>query len=226
MNFDDSIKFTPVQINGNTRLFKGKLNMNFRASVDPYAVNSNGARINRLEYNNSGKIARLTNAGFSTGMRFQGGSSKKGAAQQEETPPSEVLPAAIAPTPDQYDTFSQDYGEYVDFSIPWSVTMNYNFNYNKILNDKPASIIQTLRLNGDLSLTPKWKITFSTGYDIKNMKVTTSNMSIYRDLHCWEMRLTAIPFGKYKSFNFQINVKSSLLRDLKYEKRIPWQDNF
>ena len=135
------------------------------------------------------------------------------------------MPTSVAPgMPDQYDNYEQqNYGQYVDFNIPWSLNFSYDFNYTK--RTGPSTVIQTLRMNGDFSLTPKWKIGFSTGYDLKNSKVTTSNMSIYRDLHCWEMRLTAIPFGRYKSFNFQINVKSSLLRDLKYDKRIPWQDN-
>ncbi len=198
--------------------------MNFRGSFDPYASDSLGKRINRLEYSKTGRLGRLTNMGFSMGMRFQGGSQSQG--NQGDTGGEEVMPASLTPGNDnnQLDTFQEDYyGQYVDFEIPWSLTMNYDFNYTK--NIGPSNIIQTVRLNGDLSLTPKWKIGFSTGYDLKSLQVTTSNMSIYRDLHCWEMRLTAIPFGKYKSFNFQINVKSSMLHDLKYEKRIPWQDN-
>ncbi len=223
MNFDDSIMFQPVSITGNTKLLKGKLNINFRGSADPYAIDSDGRRINKLEYEKSGKIARLTNMGFSMGMRFQGGSEKK-STEATATQGEEVMPASLTPAGGEVGNLNQDYGDYVDFSIPWSVTTNYDFNYSK--NRGSVNVVQTLRLNGDLSLTPKWKIGISTGYDLKNSKVTTSNMSIYRDLHCWEMRLTAIPFGRYKSFNFTINVKSTLLRDLKYDKRIPWQDNF
>ena len=113
-------------------------------------------------------------------------------------------------------------GGYVDWDVPWSVRTDYNLNYSNNQNKK--QIIQTLRFSGDLSLTAKWKITFNSGYDLHAKKVTTTDFSIYRDLHCWEMRLTAVPFGAYKSFNFQINVKSAILQDLKYEKRIPWQD--
>ncbi len=227
MNFADSVKFTPISINGNTRLLKGKLNLNFRGNFDPYAQDSSGHRINKPEYAVSGKLGRLTNMGMSASMRLQGGSGKK---ENEEHPAGEeVMPASLTPLNqedvNQPTAFNQTYnGQYVDFSIPWSLSMNYDFNYTKTIG--PSRIIQTLRLNGDLSLTQKWKLGFSTGYDISNKKVTTSNMSIHRDLHCWEMALTAIPFGRYKSFNFTINVKSAILRDLKYDKRIPWQDNF
>ena len=77
MNFDDSIKFNPISFNGNTRLFKGKMNLNFRGNFDPYAQDSVGRRINKAEFTQSGKLLRMTNFGFSTGMRFQGGSGKK-----------------------------------------------------------------------------------------------------------------------------------------------------
>jgi len=129
------------------------------------------------------------------------------------------------PGSEEYDMLNEDYyNDYVDFDIPWSLRLDYNFNYTK--PGIKGDIIQTLRITGDFSLTPKWKIGYNTGFDFKAKKVTTSSLSIYRDLHCWEMNLSAVPFGYYKSFNFQINVKSAVLKDLKYNKRIPWQDNF
>jgi len=223
-NFDDSIMFTPVSINGNTRLLNGKLNLNFRGRVDPYAQDDKGRRINKLEFKQSGKIARLTNAGFSMSMRLQGGSGKSETVESSES--EEVLPASVTPgAPDEYNSYPEQYFQnYVDFKIPWSMNFSYNFDYTN--SSRSNGIIQTLRMNADINLTEKWKFGLSSGYDIKNGKVTTSSLSIFRDLHCWEMHLSAIPFGRYKSFNFTINVKSSILRDLKYDKRIPWQDNF
>jgi len=226
VNFDDSIKFRPISINGNTRFFNNKINITFRGSLDPYATDDNFRRINKTEYSKSGKIGRLTNAGMSVGMNFKGGT--KGGGGADESGPDEIqnMPSGVsASESDEYDTFDEDYyGEYVDFDIPWSLRVDYSLNYSKPRDE--ASIIQTIRVSGDFSLTPKWKIGYNSGYDFKSKKVTTSSLSIYRDLHCWEMRLTAVPFGIYKSFNFQINVKSALLQDLKYNKRIPWQDNF
>ncbi len=225
MNFDDSIKFRPISFNGNTRIFQNKINVSFRGSMDPYAADSLNKRINVSEYSRSGKLVRLTNAGLTMGLNLKGGTGKSKEDGPEESP--DITPQEEPGTlREEYDAFDEDYyyGEYVDFSIPWSLRIDYSLNYTKTIAD--ARIIQTVRLTGDFSLTPKWKIGFNTGYDFKLAKVTTSNMSIFRDLHCWEMRLTAVPFGKYKSFNFQINAKSSLLQDLKYNKRIPWQDNF
>jgi len=223
-NFEDSILFRPVSFNGTTSFLKNTLNLSFRGSFDPYAIDENQRRINKSEFSKTGKIARLTSFGFSTGFSF---SSKAKTSDASETGSRPLGSDHIEPGPltDEYDRFDEDYyGEYVDFNIPWSLRADYNFNYSKM--GHKANLIQTLRISGDFSLTPKWKIGYNTGYDFKENKITTSSLSIYRDLHCWEMSLSAVPFGYYKSVNFQINVKSAVLKDLKYNKRIPWQDNF
>lgn len=223
-SFEDSIFFRPVSFNGNTSLFNNKLNISFRGSFDPYAIDAQQRRINKSEFSKTGKIARLTSFGFSTGFSFSSASKKTGPSRPEMSPPETDMMQA-GPPGEEYDMFDEDYyGDYVDFDIPWSIRADYNFNYTK--PGFKGTVIQTLRITGDFSLTPKWKIGYNTGYDFKTKQITTSSMSIYRDLHCWEMSLSAVPFGYYKSFNFQINVKSAVLKDLKYNKRIPWQDNF
>ncbi len=229
MNFDDSIKFQPISMSGSTKFLNNKVNVSFRGNFDPYAIDANKRRINMSNYKVNGKLARMTNASVSLGTNFASKSGKKTDGEDEESVSSDFEAGGVKSgrTPDDsYDTYEEDYyyGEYVDFNVPWSLRADYSLSYSKPAND--VTIIQTLRLSGDFSLTPKWKIGYNTGYDLKMKKVTTSNVSIYRDLHCWEMRLTAVPFGIYKSFNFQINVKSAVLQDLKYNKRIPWQDNF
>lgn len=225
-NLKDSIIFSPVSFNASTSILKRKLSIRLNGAFDPYAINDNGRRINMAEYKKSGNIARLTSASLSMGLNLRGGSGKTDQEEEEETDPIQNVPQGVRAPTSEYDTFDEDYyyGEYVDFNIPWSLRVDYSMRYSKPRD--VSSIIQTIRLSGDFSLTPKWKIGFNTGYDFKSSKVTTSNLSIYRDLHCWEMRLTAVPFGRFKSFNFQINAKSAILQDLKYNKRIPWQDNF
>ena len=144
--------------------------MNFRGNSIRMLADSLGKRINSLEYSKTGRIGRLTNMGFSMGMRFQGGSQSQG--NQGETAGEEVMPASLTPGNDnnQLDTFQEDYyGQYVDFKIPWSLTMNYDFNYTK--NIGPSNIIQTVRLNGDLSLTPKMENRFF--YRIRPEKFTS-----------------------------------------------------
>lgn len=226
VNFKDSIKFRPVSFNASTSLLKRKLSLRLNGSMDPYALDENYRRINSSEFKKSGKLVRLTTAALSMGLNLKGGSRSGSSSSGDEDLRDTNTPQGVRTPGDEYDDFDEDYyyGEYVDFNIPWSLRIDYSLRYSKPRDE--SSVIQTVRLSGDFSLTQKWKIGYNTGYDFKNSKVTTSNLSIYRDLHCWEMRLTAVPFGNYKSFNFQINAKSAILQDLKYNKRIPWQDNF
>jgi hypothetical protein len=107
---------------------------------------------------------------------------------------------------------------YLDFDVPYNLYVGYNLNYSK-RGDLAPTVNQSMTLNGDFSLTPKWKIGFNSWFDLEVGKFTSFSTSIYRDLHCWEMRLNWIPFGGQESYNFQINVKSSILQDLKLVKR-------
>ena len=131
---------------------------------------------------------------------------------------------SYADTTIQYHEAHNYYGQYVDFNVPWTFGMDYTFRYVKTKEE--PEIVQSVRFRGDLSLTPKWKIGFNSGYDFTRKKVSLTNVSIYRDLHCWEMQITMVPFGNYRSYSFQINIKSSILHDLKYEQSDNWYDNF
>jgi hypothetical protein len=68
--------------------------------------------------------------------------------------------------------------------------------------------------------------TINGGYDITANKLTTSSISITRDLHCWQMSFSWVPFGHYKSWNFHIGVKAGSLQDLKYDKSQSMYDNY
>jgi len=223
-----SPSWTPVSLSGSTRLFKNKLNLTFRGTMDPFGYSDSRNRVTETYFNQTGKLARLTSASVSMGMSF---SSKKGEKDGEEEldeddpmmtgfdntgindPNSGYIPSR--------DDFSSGY---VDFDVPWNLRVDYTLSYNKPRD--VTTIVQTVRASGDLSLTPKWKIQFSTGYDIAGRKVTMTNLSLRRDLHCWQMSISVVPFGTYKSYNFTINARSAILSDLKYNKRKSWQDNF
>ena len=112
--------------------------------------------------------------------------------------------------------------DYVDFNIPWDININYKYTYNKPTLQK--TIIQTLNIKGNARLTEKWKIGFHSGYDFDSKKLSYTSFDLYRDLHCWEMRFNWIPFGFHQSYNLSINVKSTVLQDLKLNKRRSFYD--
>jgi hypothetical protein len=86
-------------------------------------------------------------------------------------------------------------------------------------------VTQTLQFSGELALSEKWKMNFNSGYHFETAEFTQTTITMARDLHCWTMRFWWVPFGKFQSYNFTINVKSSLLQDLKLERRKPFFDN-
>ncbi len=219
----DSMKLSPISFSGNTKLFD-KLSVNFSGLLNPYSLNSAGTnRIDQFEFKHSGKPFYLTSA--SIGFDFSLNSSKKDKNATNQPPQQGLPPGANPNDPEFGQSMNSNFAspKTVDFNIPWNLSVRYYFTYSKPLLEKKTS--QTLGFSGDFSLTPKWKIGFSSNYDFKSQKLTTTSINIYRDLHCWEMRMTVIPLGIYKSYSFQINVKSGMLQDLKWKKRDSYLDN-
>ncbi len=218
--FRDSLNLSPVNISGRTSIFNKKVNIQMGGTLNPYALSETGTTINKF----NGGIGRLTSANFSVSTSFKGGDSsknkKRGGSDEENE--DALAEKELMQERNSLETLN-DLNQYVDFDVPWSMRLDYNFRYSKPTFTSTTS--QILRLSGDLSLTPKWKISFNTGYDISKTEVTTTSFSIFRDLHCWEMSFNAIPFGDRQSYSFRINVKSSLLKDLKYQKNDSWYDN-
>ncbi len=196
--FRDSLNWSTIKLSGRTKLFNQKLNINFSGDLDPYAL-EDGKRVNKY----AGGIGRLTRTSVSLSANF---SSKKGQETKKEK-----------------ESKVWNYDNYVDFDVPWNINLDYSWSYYKTGNN--SSQTQIFRVNGDFKLTPKnGKIGYSTGFDVKRKEVTATQFNIYRDLHCWEMSFSAVPFGTHQSFNFEIRVKSSLLKDLKLMKRDSWFD--
>lgn len=208
--FRDSMNWSNISISARTKLFKDKLDLTISGTLDPYALNANAQKINK--YN--GGIGRLTNASVGLNTNFSSDNGKNKAEKNE-------LVGGM-------------YDQYMDFDVPWSFSCSYNLTYSKTYSRSPepnakkpiskGNLAHNFRLNGDFSLTPKWKVGFSTGYDFTSNEVTATNFSISRDLHCWEMTFSCLPFGTHQSYNFQINVRSSLLKDLKLTKKESWFD--
>ncbi len=220
----DNFKWSQVSMTGSTSLFKNRLNLQFNSSFDPYALDSSYKRVDKFQINEKGRLFRTTSASISAGFRLQSGAAGK-KKSSGEAKPGEDLPNGMVPGYD--DTFDDASGayrsDYVDFDIPWSLNVDYSWSYSKPANK--ASYTHTVRLSGDISITPKWKIGANTGYDLIAKEFSITNISINRDLHCWEMRISVVPFGDYRSYSFTINARSSILRDLKYDKKESWYDN-
>ena len=118
---------------------------------------------------------------------------------------------------EQLQQISRNANAFVDFNVPWNVSFFYNFNYSN--TGEMKQVVQTINTSGDFSVTPKWKVQFNTGYDFQNNDIALTTFSIYRDLHCWDMAISWIPFGPVQRYSVDLKVKSSILQDLKLSKR-------
>lgn len=204
-----NFNWSAININGRTKLFNA-LDINASAILDPYQIDSIGNRVERYEWKN-GKAGRVTssNVSLSTNLR-----SKDGEKNKPKT--------SAMGTQDELDYINTHPDAYVDFNVPWNLNIYYNINYSKPGITEQTT--QSVTFNGDLSLTKKWKISLSSGYDFTRKEMTLTSVNVYRDLHCWEMRFNWVPFGFRQSFSIDINVKSSVLKDLKLSRRRGWQD--
>ena len=133
-----------------------------------------------------------------------------------------IDPYAIDTNNVRYNKYHGKLGRLTNATISTNFSFSADNGQNK--EKKNDLVGQIVNFSGDLSLTPKWKINFQSGYDIKNKEVTSTSFGVTRDLHCWEMTFNCMPFGQHQSYNFEIHVRSSLLRDLKLTKRDSWYD--
>lgn len=220
----DSFNLAPISMAANTNILNNKLNMNLSASLDPYTIatykTEDGRtieyRIDQLVWKNQ-KLGRITSATLAMSTNLNPKKRSKDTSSREKIAKSDL--------PQQEKDYLMNNPEaYIDFDIPWSLNLSYNASYRHSLNASPT-IIQTINANGDFSLSEKWKFTYSTGFDFQAKEFTITTLGMTRDLHCWTMRFNWTPFGRFEQFYFTINVKSSLLQDLKLERRKPFYDN-
>lgn len=216
--------------------------------LDSITVNSGGARrvydrrIDRFAWNNGDGLGKLSRGTVSLGLNLSPKSKKKKKESANPTDPNQRgydpndLNDPNNPYSDPYNleegvrngefigqanqeySVYDDVNQYVDFSIPWTLRANYSYNYSKS-GFQDSRVTQSLSFSGNVSLTEKTKIGFNSGYDIKNKKFTVTRLNLSRDLHCWTLNFNWVPFGVNRSYFVEIRVLSTLLSDLKLDKR-------
>jgi hypothetical protein len=223
----DSLNLSPFSLSLRTGNLIGNFAINLSATLDPYQLDDKGRRINRFMFS-KGSPGRITSTGWSFSYTFN---SKK-----SSQPAVNDISSTGAIRPEDADFFARGdnridpetrrrlmTAQYYDFSIPWNLGFNYSLSYSN--PSGKATVTQSLGFNGSINLTPKWGITFSSGYDFVSRRLTPGQFSLARDLHCWQMTFQIVPFGFMKSWSFNIAVKSSLLKDLKYDQKSSPYDN-
>tara|TARA_R110001583_G_scaffold114876_3_gene265371 strand:- start:37523 stop:40132 length:2610 start_codon:yes stop_codon:yes gene_type:complete len=223
----DSLKWSPVRMSAGTAFFDKKLNLNLNATLDPYALTAGGTRINTFNINNGGSLFRLTNAGLT--MNYKIASNKSGKQQNSEQKNAQannsdgifgedLNNSNAINSEEQSDKKTTKSAKLYNATFPWNINIAYSLNYRN--NNRQNEISSnSLMFSGDIELTPKWKVGASSGYDIKNQGFSYTQLRFSRDLDSWKLNFNWVPFGTRQTYYFFIGVKSSMLSDLKYDKR-------
>ena len=232
----DSLRWSPVSFSAGTRLFNNKLSVNLSGSLDPYKVveSSTGAITRINEFNSNFLGLRLTNASLTANYSISSADFKKDAdknSNQKNRDPNnatDVIGANINPT-DRFGQINNNSNKkdknkttkLYNADIPWSLSLAYSTNYINNGIDGGEIGIHSIMFSGNVELSPKWKLGYSSGYDVKGGAFTFSRFNFTRDLDSWNFNFNWVPFGTNSSYTFFIGVKSSILSDLKWDKNKP-----
>ena len=233
----DSLRMQNVGVTASTNLFE-QVNISGNLNFDPYAVNEMGQRINKFNIAATGVPLRLTNASLSLSFGKSGKGAINGNDGSKEgggggsSNDNSYHRVYYHPITGEY--IPGGYVYYMNPSAPWSFNISYSFNYAKsysyqattkelIVNNK---FTQTINLSGNIKLTPRMSIQATSGFDIMAMRFTTTQFSATYDLHCFNIAVSWVPMGTYKSYSFRIAANASALADLlRFKKSDSYMDN-
>jgi len=222
-------QFSPLNITGGTSFFNGKLGVNFGATLNPYAIDNNGRQMEKWNIDNGGSLFRLTNANISTNYSFSN-KDKKDKNKDKQTGNvaggrtddlfGSSKPLSEVQDMDKNRKEGEDKEEKKTFYkavIPWDITLAHSLTYSNQARENKISN-NSLMFSGNVSLTPKWQVGVSSGYDFVNQGFTYTQLRFERDLSSFRMSFQFTPFGYRSSWYFFIGIKASMLSDLKWEK--------
>lgn len=235
----DSMRMNNVGVSASTNLF-GKVNLSGNLNFDPYAINERGQRINKFNVVATGVPLRLTNASLSASYSINGkgtidgndGRRAGGASGGGNTDANSYQRIYYHPLTGEY--IPGGYVYYMNPNSPWSLNFSYSFSYAKSYTYQAATqelvtnrkFTQTLQISGNVKLTPRLSIQATSGFDFMAMKFTSTQFSASYDLHCFNIAVSWVPMGMYKSYSFRIAANAAALADLlRFKKSDSYMDN-
>ncbi len=188
-----------------------------------------------------GRFGRFSGTSFSYSYTFNNNTWKNWFSKKEKEEDNSDAPeqtGEIVEDPDNKGKRKEEKAEvdeegYSVFLIPWSFSVSYSCriseNTSAMINPStmryPYRLNHTLSGSGSVKFSNKWNVSFSTSYDFDAHEIATTTFNVSRDLHCFTMTCSLTPFGRWKSYNFAIRARSTLLQDLKWEQRSSYSNN-
>jgi len=220
----DSLQLSNLSMSAFTTI-ANRVTLNYNSTYSFYDRDSLGREVNRYLLDTRNSLMRMEGTNLALGFQLK----SKNRTQDNSS-------SGNAPTTAEKELIEKNGDNLIDFSVPWSLNVNYNFRLSQVWNtlSRRDSLVlkQALTFSGDVTLFKHWAISFNSGYDMSNARYeqlqvsdfglrdfTTTNLGLHWDLHCWEFSMNYVPFGQRQSYMMQINIKSALLQDLKLQKR-------
>jgi lipopolysaccharide assembly outer membrane protein LptD (OstA) len=225
-----SLAWEPLRVSGGTQLFEDKMNVNFGTTLDPYAIDNSGNRINVFNINNGGSLFRMTSANmtlnYSITSKKEGDKKSKNEQSQRNGGRDDDLFGkntvdnirGRSQFDDEEEGGEDKITEFFRSKLPWDMTFAYSLTYGNS-NRENKITGNSIMISANADLTPKWKAGISTGYDFVQNGVTYTQLRFERDLLSWRMDFNWQPFGDQANWSFFIGIKSGVLSDIKYDKR-------
>lgn len=213
--FADSLNWSNISSSLNTRVFNNLISLNAGASFSIYKLNENGTQLNELFLTSNFGLAQIASANFGLSANLNPEVTRKRREQAKDLVGNDQLMQGILQR------------QLIDFTVPWSLNINANANYNPFAGEGTNKWNVTPSFDGDISISPLWKVTYRTGYDVINQQIAeTTEIGIARSLHCWSIQFDWNPVGSRRQFSFTLRPNASILQDLKLNKRNYWWNLF
>ncbi|MCF8304994.1 MAG: LPS-assembly protein LptD [Ignavibacteriales bacterium] len=204
----DSLKLSQLSLSYRTDI-GNLLNLSGSSSYTFYDY-IESRQVNQFLASKGKGLFRLTNFSFSASTSISGeklsGESRDGKNQDIEEEDNDVVRRT------DYIALYEE--QPPDFTIPWDLSLNYNYNLSKPTPDY-STVNSGLGLSMNLNITKNWKVSLRGNYDFQRKEISAPDIRIYRDLECWEMNFSWKPIGRYRGFRFELRIKAPELQDLK-----------
>ena len=218
----DSFKLNDLNAGLTTNLFD-RIASNASANFSPYQFRE-GRRIDAYQFNSGGfSLFNFTSATLDVSTDLNPDNWKR----ETRTSANTYAETTQFPTETTFPAMGA-MPEYVDFDVKWTLWLGYYISYinPRFTQNDSFNQAQNITVRGSVNPTNKWKIQFTSGFDLTKKDITVTSIDIYRDLHCWEMSIGWRPFGLSQGYFINVNVKSSMLRDLKLSKNETYRNRF
>ena len=237
----DSMNWSNFSVNLRIKIPKVNYTINLSGQFDPYmyTTTASGAHVRCNElYWNHGRFPHFLGTSTSFSYTFNNDVVKKwfekkdtGVKPEEELDEGNVddlEEESLQGKKNRNDNRNKDEvtdDGYLFAKIPWSLSVSYSLRYmpsgtewNEKKNYYKMVFRHNLSFSASLGLGSGWKASTTLSYDVNAKKMAYTSINVTRDLHCWSMSASFVPFGPFKSYTFHIGVNASMLADLKYDK--------